>query len=446
MASRIASELDGDGSRKSSAALLVTIWELGEAAGPLLIAPLAEMFGRWPVYNTAIVLFMVAIVFGALSHDMGELYASRALTGMAVASNVLNPAIVGDMFPSEQRGAAMSCIMFAPLVASSVGPAVSSMIADSLGWRSVLWISLAFAALCELAFFTRLPETYKISILRQKVTRPCKETDDAARIQSLSEELNLMKSPAGLWASMMRPAGVFFGSGVLAALSLFGSLMYSYFYVTAVTIPSILEDVYKFPPSMTGSAFLANGENRTYPFSSPERHRLTQRSGIGSVIGVGICRLALDRIYIKLSNTNNGVGLPEYRLPLTIVGVITMSPAVALYGWCAEYRLRLPMFLLSIVWIRASMTLAFLPIMPYVVDACGLYSATALTGVIVIRCLAGAFLPLAAAKLIEHRGYGWGFNALAMASLIAGLIPVLILRYGSRWRQSSKYTRTGLGQ
>jgi len=152
--------------------------------------------------------------------------------------------------------------------------------------------------------------------------------------------------------------------------------------------------------------------------------------------------LSLDRIYVKLSNDNKGVGRPEFRLPLTLIGTATMPPAVALYGWCAEYRLPLYLFLISVVWIRVSMTLAFLPLMPYVVDACGIYSASALTGMIVIRCLAGAFLPLATAGMIEHLGYGRGFTTLAVVSLVAGLIPALVLRFGSRWRQRSKYTKT----
>ena len=38
--------------------LYYLVWELGEAAGPLLIAPLSEAFGRCYVYNIANVLFI----------------------------------------------------------------------------------------------------------------------------------------------------------------------------------------------------------------------------------------------------------------------------------------------------------------------------------------------------------------------------------------------------
>lgn len=107
---------------KSASVLLVTIWELGEAAGPLFIAPLSEIFGRWPTYNAANALFVVGILISVFSQSIDLLIFSRFLTGCAVATNVLNPAIVGDMFPSENRGSAMAAMMLAPLIGGAMGP------------------------------------------------------------------------------------------------------------------------------------------------------------------------------------------------------------------------------------------------------------------------------------------------------------------------------------
>lgn len=165
-------------------------------------------------------------------------------------------------------------------------------------------------------------------------------------------------------------------------------------------------------------------------------------TGLGTLIGVTICNLCLDRIYFKLRDANRGVGLPEHRLPLAMVGILTLPPAVALYGSCAQYRLPLVLLIASVVWIRASMMLAYLPLMAYVVDACVLYSASALTGVVVMRCLAGAFLPLVVALLAEHLGYVRAFGMLGALTLALGLIPVLIFKHGARWRQRCEYTRT----
>lgn len=148
----------------------------------------------------------------------------------------------------------------------------------------------------------------------------------------------------------------------------------------------------------------------------------------------------LDRIYMKL-RAGKMVGLPEHRLPLSIIGALTLPPAVLLYGWCAEYRLPLPILLFSLAWMRLSMMLGFSPLTAYVVDAFGSYSASALAGLVTIRCLAGAFVPLTITQITGHFGYGWGFTMLAAFGMGLAVIPVLVLLYGSHWRQRSSFTR-----
>ncbi|KAM0417296.1 hypothetical protein ACHAPT_012677 [Fusarium lateritium] len=265
VASHIVDDLSGGRGTKSAAVTLVTIWELGEAAGPLLIAPLSEMFGRWPLMNICTVFLAMAMMLSAVSQTTVMLIISRALTGMAVATNVLGPAIVGDMFVPEQRGTAMSLMMLAPLVGGAVGPAFSGATSQTLGWRSVLWVSVALASFCELLHLIYFRETYKVTILRRRAARLLNRNEDASTVSELTKSLDLNKDRTGLGTSMMRPAAVLFSSGVLAALSLFGCVVFSYFYLVAVTLPSILEDLYGLSPAATGCAFFANGKLGIHP-------------------------------------------------------------------------------------------------------------------------------------------------------------------------------------
>ena len=157
MAERIIFDLEGRQS-KSASILLVTVWELGEACGPLLIAPLSEIYGRYPTFNVANIIFILGIGLAAISTTSNLLVFARFLTGFAVASNVLNPAIIGDIFSSESRGSGMSLIMLAPLLGGAVGPAISGLIAESLGWRKILWMSAALsssAKFCSSHYFAR---------------------------------------------------------------------------------------------------------------------------------------------------------------------------------------------------------------------------------------------------------------------------------------------------
>jgi hypothetical protein len=163
--------------------------------------------------------------------------------------------------------------------------------------------------------------------------------------------------------------------------------------------------------------------------------------GIGSFMSVYVCNYRLDRIYIKMRRADDTKGLPEYRLPLTIFGAFTLPLALVAYGWVAELQLPVIYLLASVSLLGFTLLLTTIPLSAYVVDACGPYSASAMTGVIVTRCLAGTFLPLATGPLVNLFGYGWSFSCFGALSMSLAVMPVLILRYGSEWRQLSEFTR-----
>lgn len=410
IANRIVSDLSSDGlSNKYASVLLVTIWELGEAAGPLFIAPLSETLGRSPVMNVANMLFVLATVLAACSQTTSVFILARALSGLVVTSNVLNPAVIGDIFDPEHRGSPMSSVMLAPLIGGAVGPAISGAITESLSWRWALWIAAILAGTCEALLLIFFKETYKVPILRK-------------RAQKLSLKEGSEKKSGELIESIVRPFIVFGSSGVLMALSLFGSVVFSHFYNLSTTLPSVLEEIYGLSPALTGISLI---------FFS-----------IGSAASVALCNLTLDRVYARMkARSPTNTGQPEFRLPIVIIGAFTLPFALAFYGWSAQLRLPVSVVLLSNVFVGFCLMLAFLPLSAYVVDAFGLYSASAMTGLIVSRCLMGTFLPLATTPLVEMYGYGWGFTVLGAIGLVLAPIPVVILRYGEQWRQCCKYTR-----
>ena len=139
--------------------------------------------------------------------------------------------------------------------------------------------------------------------------------------------------------------------------------------------------------------------------------------------------------------THKGVGKPEFRLPLAIVGGFALPVTVAAYGWAAQTQLPLVLLLFCVCAMGTALMLATIPVMAYVVDAFGLFSASAMTGIIVTRCLTSTFLPLSTAPLVERLGFGWGFSVLAGFSLLLAPIPIFMLRYGERWRTFSRYSR-----
>lgn len=419
VANRVMLDLEGRENRQASV-LFVTIWELGEAAGPLVIGPLSERYGRYPVFNIANTLLICGIVMTALAQDVGVVIFARFLTGCAVASNVLGPAVVGDILPSESRGKGMSAVMLAPLLGGAVGPAIAGAIAEGYSWRYILWMAAVLAGACELAFLTLFRETYRIPILRRKAGRLREETGD----RSLRTEYDVEGKKGGseLFESIIRPISVFTSSSLLALMSLWGGLIFSFYYVMVTTLPDMLEGIYGFNAAMTGTAFLS--------FS------------IGSILAIVVCNTFVDKIYTSMRLRYAGEKIyPEGRLPLIVVGAFCLPLTVAFYGVVPQLRWSVWLLLLSVVITGFFEVLCMVPMLTYITDAFGLYSASALTAVLMTRCLMGTFLPLATAPLTESFGYGYGLLILAGICLALAAVPLVVLLYGARWRQHSNYTK-----
>lgn len=91
------------------ATFVVSIYILGFAVGPLVISPLSEIYGRWPVYLVCNVMFIVFTIACAVAGSIGQLIAFRFFAGaFGVCPVTLGGASISDLIPQEKRGATMS--------------------------------------------------------------------------------------------------------------------------------------------------------------------------------------------------------------------------------------------------------------------------------------------------------------------------------------------------
>ena len=146
-------------------------------------------------------------------------------------------------------------------------------------------------------------------------------------------------------------------------------------------------------------------------------------------------------MYVTLAKWRNGILQPEDRLPFFIGGVIVIPAVVALYGWAPYARWPVWVLLLAEASFGFVIIVSWAPLSSYVVDAFGLYSASALTGLLIARCLGGTLLPLAIPPLTDALGVGYGFLVVAAVFMVLMPVPLVVMRYGSRWRQNSVYSR-----
>lgn len=251
--------------------MAITIWEIGEAVGPLLIGPLSETTGRYPMILAGNLLFILATVLAAFSSSSSMFTVLRALTGAAVTSNVLNPAIVGDMFEPELRGTALSFPMFALLLGGTLGPSLGGFVTAALGWRAVIWLGATLACVSGVTFGVLFRETYGPVILRRRAARLRRETGDNTITYVPEDGSGNNDDMTRIRSSVTRPATVLFGSRVLTALAMFGAAIYAMLLVLATTLPDILDNGYGLSTTGVGSAFMINGKYNM-PLPTPTSH------------------------------------------------------------------------------------------------------------------------------------------------------------------------------
>ena len=102
--------------------LSVSIFVLGYVVGPLLLAPLSEIYGRRFVLTGANVFFCIWQIGAALSPNLSSLIVFRFLAGIGGSGCLtIGGGVIADLFHPDRRGLASSVYSLGPLF----GPVVS---------------------------------------------------------------------------------------------------------------------------------------------------------------------------------------------------------------------------------------------------------------------------------------------------------------------------------
>lgn len=102
---------------------MTSVYVLGYAFGPLVIAPMSELYGRVIVYNVCNTFFLLFSIACAVANSLSSLIVFRLFAGIAASCPItLGAGTIADLMPLEKRGAAMACWLMGPLIGPAVGP------------------------------------------------------------------------------------------------------------------------------------------------------------------------------------------------------------------------------------------------------------------------------------------------------------------------------------
>ncbi|PSR80518.1 major facilitator superfamily domain-containing protein [Coniella lustricola] len=396
----------------------VSVFVLGFAFGPMIIAPCSEVYGRSIVYHVCNVLFVIFTIACGLSKNMGMFIAFRFCAGFAgVAVLTCGSGTIADITPPEMRGKAMGIWSIGPMIGPVVGPVCAGFLVEDKSWHWVFWIIAIFAGATTIASLFILRETYAPVILERKAARLRKQTG----VMDYHSSLQLEGTSKQIFmAALLRPARLLILVPVVTSVCVYIAVVYGLMYILFTTFTFVYEETYHFSSEGSGLSFIAGG--------------------VGNLLGLAYVSILSDRL-VQRRIARNLPSVPESRLhPLLIVPTTILLPVgLIIYGWTAYYRVHwiVPMIGTGIMgW---GMIGVFSCCQTYLVDAYTRHAASVTAANAVLRSVLGALMPLCGLKLYDAIGLGWGNTLLAGIALLLAPVPLILGKYGQKIRENPKF-------
>ncbi|KAI6299770.1 hypothetical protein MCOR07_003730 [Pyricularia oryzae] len=400
------------------ATFIVSIFVLGFASGPLILAPLSELYGRVRIYNVTNILLTTFTAGCGFAQTTGQLLAMRFLSGFfGVATVAIGSGSIADLMPKHKRGKAASVWSAATVLGPTIGPIIGGKVTEAAGWRWLFWSISMVAGVMTIASFIILRETYPAVLLARKAARLRKHTNNPNYRSRLASAV----SPAHLFVkSIVRPTRLLLFCPMVTILCTYVAIVYGTLYLLWSTYSFVFGEVYGFSPLATGLVFLPGG--------------------IATLLGPPYVAYFSDRTIKRRTKAGYEV-TPEDRLPpvISLPGTVLFPAGLLIYGWAVEYGVHWAVPMLGTAVSGFASIPIFIGVQTYLIDAFEEYAASAVAANAVLRGLVGALLPLSGLALYRSLGWGWGNTLLAFLAVLFGPVPVLFGgKYGAMIREWSR--------
>lgn len=175
----------------------ITTFCAGFSLAPMVLAPVSEIWGRYPVFAIAGLVFVAFEVACALVDSLGGMLAARFLVGCgaSVFSSVVG-GVLADLWTKEERNTPMALFSGFVLAGTGAGPLVATGIVDrvrdgSTAWRWTFWHQVISDSMLLAAILIFFRETRANVLISRK----------AAKLNKWYEQLE-QAGVYGVWVSL----------------------------------------------------------------------------------------------------------------------------------------------------------------------------------------------------------------------------------------------------
>ncbi|KAI1335221.1 major facilitator superfamily domain-containing protein [Xylariaceae sp. FL0016] len=399
------------------ALLLTSLFVLGFAVGALVLSPLSEVYGRRELYVWTFFLFVMFSGATGAAPSITAVLMFRFLGGIVGSfTQAVAPAIIADMFASQERGLVLSIITLSGLLGQMFGPICCGFLNAAYGWRSISILIVAASFPTWIIILLSFPETYATTLLQRRARKLSKITGEAYVVEGMQEAKTIASQ---LRVSTLRPWIILFFEPIVTLLSLFLSVVHGTLFLLFAAYPIVYQQVRGWPQGVASLPFLA--------------------IALGIVLSLVYVAAIDQRRYAKVVARNGGYAPPEARLPPAMLGSITLPIGLFWFAWTNDPSVFWLVSVSAGVFFGFGMVLLYMSITNYIVDAYLGYAASALAASTVLRSIAGAVFPLFTSQMFDSLGIHWASSVPGFLALV--FVPCLIMFYklGHVLRKKSRF-------
>ncbi|KAH0833550.1 hypothetical protein AYO21_05228 [Fonsecaea monophora] len=409
------------GVSREVATLGLSLFVLGFALGPLIWAPLSEVYGRKSIFVVSFTAYTAFSVAAACAPNIATLLALRFLASAFGSSSMTNVGgVIADMFSKKERGMATGMFVTAPFLGPALGPVAGGFLGETQGWRWTLGLSAILGGLIWIATTLTTHETYAPFILRRRAKALSRMTGSVyvSRIdagkppKTLSQELSV---------SFTRPWVLLFREPIVLLASLYIAIVYGTLYMFFAGFPIVFQAARGWSQGIAGLPF------------------------VGVAIGVCLATLAAgvdNKRFVRqceAAEAEERVVEPEARLRTAMAGSIVLPIGLFLFAWTTYPSVHWIAPIIGGMFFAAGLVMVFISLMSYLVDSYVVYAASVLAANSVLRSLFGTAFPLFTTRMYRNLGNQWASSIPAFLVIGCLPFPFLFYKYGPQIRSRCKY-------
>ncbi|KAA8574259.1 hypothetical protein EYC84_005758 [Monilinia fructicola] len=385
---------------------------LGFGFGPLLWAPLSEIYGRKPAVLIPVFISACFSFGSATAKDMQTLLLTRFFAGIFGSAPVTNTGgVLSDIWAPQSRGTAIVGYAFAVVGGPTMGPIVGGAIVSSyLGWRWTEYMTGIMQMVVVLVGAIVLNETYPDALLVAKARQLRHDSGNWA-LHARHEERDFS---IGELANkfLMRPFRLL-ATPICFLMVLYASFVYGILYLCLAAVPIQFAEERGYGPVTSELPFIA--------------------LLLGTVFG-GTANILNNKFYTRKFEANENQPVPEARLPPMMIGSIFFAAGLFIFGWTSPASIHWIAPCLGLVFMGFGFFTIFQAALNYLIDTFTSCAASAVAAQTFVRSIFAASFPMFVAPMFHHLGIEWGSSVLGSFATVLIPIPFFFYLYGKKMR------------